>query len=179
MFQQAKMEAAQKMIKRKTRNTITIADMQAALWFSEKELFKMLGNSSKASVPADYEDAAKEVVKDYVKTKPKARFSREAVGTGSLNGGVVRTNNTGSCRTNEQGLPIREDGKIPFVHWSKQEGLTELNPEKHGTGISGAESNRKSQDPANWVDRTYYAITKMVKVSTINFLEECRSLKIY
>jgi hypothetical protein len=57
-FQQAVMEKAQKMLKRAGID-ITIADMQAALWYNEKDLFKMLGSSTKNSAPADYEDAAR------------------------------------------------------------------------------------------------------------------------
>ena len=64
-FQQSTMEVAQKIIKRKTGINITVADMQAVLWYHEKELFSKLGAVSKKAKPADYEDAAKEFVDLY------------------------------------------------------------------------------------------------------------------
>ena len=64
-FQQSTMEIAQKIIKRKTGIDITIADMQAVLWYHEKELFGKLGSVSKKAKPADYEDAAREFVNLY------------------------------------------------------------------------------------------------------------------
>ena len=58
MFQQAVMEKAQKMLKAMGID-ITIADMQAALWYNEKDLYAQLGATNKLSAPADYEDAAR------------------------------------------------------------------------------------------------------------------------
>jgi hypothetical protein len=58
MFQQDVMDQAQKMLKR-MGISITIADMQAALWYNEKDLFATLGSTTKLSAPADYEDAAR------------------------------------------------------------------------------------------------------------------------
>ena len=57
-FQQDTVEAAQKMLKRKYGMDISIADIQAALWFHEKELFGKLGVASEKAQPADYADAA-------------------------------------------------------------------------------------------------------------------------
>jgi len=39
-----------------------------------------------------------------------------------------------------------------LTHWSNKEGLTELDPARHGTGLSGAERRRKKDDPENWVN---------------------------
>jgi hypothetical protein len=64
-FQQATAEAAQKLIQKKTGNLVEIADIQAALWFHEKELFQKLGVSDKKSAPADYADAAKNALDMY------------------------------------------------------------------------------------------------------------------
>ncbi len=58
MFQQDVMEKAQKMLKTMGID-ISIADMQAALWYNEKDLYATLGSTTKLSAPADYEDAAK------------------------------------------------------------------------------------------------------------------------
>lgn len=65
-FQQQTVEWAQKKL-RKMGLDITVADIQAALWFHEKELFDKMGVASKKSKPADYADAARETVKKYIK----------------------------------------------------------------------------------------------------------------
>ncbi len=64
-FQQDAMEDAQQIIKRKTGQKIEIADMQAALWYHEKELFRHFGASDVKREPADYADAAKRTAKIY------------------------------------------------------------------------------------------------------------------
>jgi hypothetical protein len=56
-FQQNTVEKAQKLLKAKGLN-ISVADIQAALWFHEKELFNKLGVASEKAQPADYADAA-------------------------------------------------------------------------------------------------------------------------
>jgi len=58
-FQQRTVEDAQKLLKRKYGLDISIADIQAALWFHEKELFSKLGVAPERAQPADYADAAK------------------------------------------------------------------------------------------------------------------------
>lgn len=57
-FQQNTVEMAQKMIQKQAGMKVEIADIQAALWFHEKELFGKMGASDKRSAPADYTDAA-------------------------------------------------------------------------------------------------------------------------
>jgi hypothetical protein len=54
------MELAQKKLRRKGID-ITIADMQAALWYNEKELFGLYGAQVSGAEPADYADAAENV----------------------------------------------------------------------------------------------------------------------
>jgi hypothetical protein len=61
-FQQNTAELAQKLIKKRYGVDISIADIQAALWFHEKELFDKLGVSSKKTKPADYVDAADQTI---------------------------------------------------------------------------------------------------------------------
>lgn len=63
-FQQDTMEAAQKLLK-KEGVEITIADMQAALWYHEKELYASFGVGGKTQAPADYADAAAQFVDRY------------------------------------------------------------------------------------------------------------------
>lgn len=57
-FQQRTVEEAQKILNKKHGMNISIADIQAALWFHEKELFGKLGVASEKAQPADYADAA-------------------------------------------------------------------------------------------------------------------------
>ena len=64
-FQQRTVEAAQKLIKRETGTDISVADIQAALWFHEKELFGKMGAADKRSAPADYADAAHATLEAY------------------------------------------------------------------------------------------------------------------
>jgi len=65
-FQQSTVEAAQKIIKRRTGMDITIADIQAALWYYEKDdLFKALGGTNKKSEAADYSGAAEQMLDLY------------------------------------------------------------------------------------------------------------------
>ena len=64
-FQQETVEAAQRIIKRKTGENITIADIQAALWYHEKELFAHFGATDKKKKPADYADAAQGFMEKY------------------------------------------------------------------------------------------------------------------
>ena len=61
--------------------------------------------------------------------------------------------------TMESPLPIRQDGKVEAVHFSKVADLKEIDPTKYGTGISGAEKKRKANaEPGTWVDRQYFYI---------------------
>jgi hypothetical protein len=65
-FQQRTVETAQRIIKRRYGQDITIADIQAALWYYEKDnLFKLLGGTNKKSEAADYAGAADEMLKAY------------------------------------------------------------------------------------------------------------------
>jgi hypothetical protein len=58
-FQQDTVEEAQRLLKKKHGMNISVADIQAALWFHEKELFGKLGVASEKAQPADYADAAR------------------------------------------------------------------------------------------------------------------------
>jgi ParB-like chromosome segregation protein Spo0J len=57
-FQQNTVERAQRILKSKYGKDITVADIQAALWFLEKDLFGKMGVASEKAAPADYADAA-------------------------------------------------------------------------------------------------------------------------
>lgn len=55
------------------------------------------------------------------------------------------------------GLPVNEDGTVTLTHFSETEGLTQLDPSYHGTGMAGDEGARKSVE--GWVDRTYFGVS--------------------
>jgi len=61
-FQQDTVEAAQKLLKDKYGMNVSVADIQAALWFHEKEMFGKYGVASTRAEPADYYDAAHDTV---------------------------------------------------------------------------------------------------------------------
>jgi hypothetical protein len=54
--------------------------------------------------------------------------------------------------------PKPKTGTAELQHWSTREGLTEIDPAKYGTGLKGAEAERKVADPANWINRSYYGV---------------------
>ena len=64
-FQQDTVEEAQKVLKKKYGLDVSVADIQAALWFHEKELFGKHGVASTRAEPADYYDAAHQTVADH------------------------------------------------------------------------------------------------------------------
>jgi hypothetical protein len=61
-FQQDTIEQTQKLLKKRGLD-ISVADIQAALWYYEKELFGKYGVASEKSAPADYFDAAQKTLK--------------------------------------------------------------------------------------------------------------------
>jgi hypothetical protein len=61
-FQQATAEQAQNVLKKKYGVDISVADIQAALWFHEKELLGKFGGTNEKAKPADYADAATRAV---------------------------------------------------------------------------------------------------------------------
>jgi len=84
-FQQNTVEEAQKTLKKKYGLNISIADIQAALWFHEKELFGKLGVAPERAQPADYADAAKnamELIKkgELYRVKSKEKKPAKAYG---------------------------------------------------------------------------------------------------
>lgn len=88
-------------------------------------------------------------------------YAQEATPPAELPSFAVRGSNIEQAGRGTERIstpPVRSDGRIELTHWSRQEGLTQLDPSRHGTGIAGAESRRKANDPENWVDRTYYGI---------------------
>jgi hypothetical protein len=79
-FQQTTVEAAQKIIRRKTGVNISIVDIQAVLWYHEKDLYKSFGVGDSKAEAADYADAARRFVERFQEgdlfyvEKPKPRY---------------------------------------------------------------------------------------------------------
>lgn len=96
-FQQTTVEAAQKIIRRKTGVNISIADIQAVLWYHEKDLYRSFGVGDSKAEAADYADAASRFVTRYQDgdlfyvEKPKPRYIYGAKGDYLNKGGVVRS----------------------------------------------------------------------------------------
>jgi len=98
---------------------------------------------------AEYE----ELVTEFSGEALRERERQVAAGRGRF-----RIEDAGKGIQTESGLPVNPDGTVPLFHWSAKSDLTELDPGKYGTGIKGAELRRKQNDPANWVNRTYYGV---------------------
>lgn len=63
-FQQDTIEQTQKLLKKRGLD-ISVADIQAALWYYEKELFGKYGVASEKAAPADYFDAAQNTLQRF------------------------------------------------------------------------------------------------------------------
>ncbi|MFA7087582.1 MAG: hypothetical protein WC145_13015, partial [Aliarcobacter sp.] len=63
-------------------------------------------------------------------------------------------------QTTERPFKVEPDGSVRLFHWGNQSGLTSLDPSKHGTGIRGAESKRRENDPKNYVPRIYFGMNE-------------------
>jgi hypothetical protein len=61
-WQDEVMREVQAKVEQRTGQKIDIADLQALLWYQEKELFRILGAANKASAPLDYQGAAKAAI---------------------------------------------------------------------------------------------------------------------
>jgi hypothetical protein len=90
-FQQNTVENAQKILKSKYGKDISVADIQAGLWFLEKDLFGKMGVASEKAAPADYADAAKNTI-DLIKNKQLYRVksrAAEQLPMPKANGGAI------------------------------------------------------------------------------------------
>jgi len=63
----------------------------------------------------------------------------------------------------QQRPEVDSKGKISLTHWSDASELITLDPKYSGTGIKGAESKRKANDPKNFIARTYYGLKGYAK----------------
>lgn len=69
-----------------------------------------------------------------------------------------------------------------LIHYTTQEGLKELKPEFHGTGLAGAESARKKAYPELWVPRTYFGTKgyeKEAALGDVRYKAEVSKGKLY
>lgn len=105
-FQQTTVEQAQKAIRRKTGVNISIADIQAVLWYHEKDLYKSFGVGDSKAEAADYADAAARFVDRFNEgelffvEKPKPRYVVGEKGSYLAGDGDV----TRSARRNAMGF---------------------------------------------------------------------------
>jgi|GEM_PF-1597301 len=93
-FQQDTVEEAQKLLKKKYGMNISVADIQAALWFHEKELFGKLGVASEKAQPADYADAARRTMQlidsgDLYRVKSKEKTKKAKPQEEFASGGIT------------------------------------------------------------------------------------------
>jgi len=58
----------------------------------------------------------------------------------------------------EETIGHQHEGKLILTHWSNVQDLKTLDPSLHGTGLRGAERERKAAFPETWIDRTYYGL---------------------
>lgn len=164
-FQQETVEAAQRIIKRKTGDTISIADIQAALWYHEKELFAHFGATDKKKKPADYADAALGFMEKYndgdlfYVEKPSPRYivgekgtylddALQSPDTGAGTDGDAQQGRGAASELPPQFGQGRQGAvKVRGVHYSKAT-RQELIGALYGTGMKGEERERLS-DPKN------------------------------
>jgi hypothetical protein len=81
--------------------------------------------------------------------------------TVSIEGETVYVGDPSQIIPAEQVEKKLQDGKKVYMpetvrHWSNVEGLTETDPTYHGTGLNGAERQRKKDYPELYQDRTYF-----------------------
>jgi hypothetical protein len=156
-FQQRAAEKTQQMIKRKTGMDITIADIQAALWFYEKDdLFGPLGGTNKKSEGADYSGAATELVKTYQNGKLfYAKVDDRYVYQGDYLEGKVQH----SAREGGPGDRVRASDSTTVraaIHFGQRAGLSSLSGLSSGTGIRGAEDQRLKEATDPRIKRRVY-----------------------
>lgn len=156
-FQQRAAEKTQQMIKRKTGMDITIADIQAALWFYEKDdLFGPLGGTNKKSEGADYSGAATELVKTYQNGKLfYAKVDDRYVYQGDYLEGKVQH----SAREGGPGDRVRASDSTTVraaIHFGQRAGLSSLSGLSNGTGIRGAEDQRLKEATDPRIKRRVY-----------------------
>ena len=151
-FQQNTVEEAQRLLKKKYGLDISIADIQAALWFHEKELFGKLGVAPERAQPADYADAARNAmelinkgelyrVKSKEKKPPKEQKPARAYG-GAINPPELRYDPEDLARR----LILWSYAAAPIVHpLSRAEGGAVDDPVGSALSIAGAPQQSDAQ----------------------------------
>ena len=159
-FQQNTVEEAQKMLKKKGLN-ISIADIQAALWFHEKELFGKLGVAPERAQPADYADAAKramELIKngELYRVKSKEKKPERAYG-GAIAGPKLTEENAEDFARR---LILWSYAAAPFVHRgvSRADGGQVDNPDNQALDVA---RSAVGSDPVEAAVSTARSLTPM------------------
>lgn len=144
-FQQNTVEEAQKLLKKKYGLNISVADIQAALWFHEKEMFGKFGVASERAKPADYEDAAAKTMElinkgDLYRVKSKEK-------TGKAFGGAITPIELGAGNFDDEArrLILWSYAAAPIVRpLSRAEGGPIDDPVDKALNIVGAGSSPAS-----------------------------------
>lgn len=139
------------------RTHIKEEDAQAVLWFFEQELYDDLG--SKAT-PQSFSQGAETLARERgVDVSGVVREGSEAAHEGQAVGTVAPGTQLLFQGTRAIGAPpVRADGRVELVHYSRAANLTNLDPAFYGRGQAGDEQVRAQQDKEYWVPRTYYGL---------------------
>lgn len=161
---------AQKMLE-KDGIKLNAADLQAVLWYYEKNLYAKVGDISANAKPWDYANAAQFAVGvELGLVDVPARQRTEDLRRDELSdedAALLEELETGAAGGDSfaQGPaerltrpPVNADGSVTLWHYGKVPNVRELDPAMSGTGIAGADIRRRDVDPDNWVNRTYYGI---------------------
>jgi hypothetical protein len=97
---------------------------------------------------------SQEIIREELRARSSGRskFSRRRDAGTEQGAGDQGTYRDGVPR---DGLPIRPDGRVPLTHWSRKEGLTQLDPNFYGTAAAGQERGRQGPE---FIKRTYYGM---------------------
>ena len=154
-FQQSTIELVQRMVRRKSGITLTIADIQAVLWYHEKNMYRdQFGVGDSKAEAADYADAASRFVEAYNRgdlfyvEKPTPRFIRGERGDYLAKRSPGRVADDAPQRgAGPAGVPPTfgrsrpQSVQIRGVHYSGQI-LPALSTTAYGSGLKGAERDR-------------------------------------
>lgn len=168
-FQQGTVEQVQRAVRRKTGINLTIADIQAVLWYHEKNMYRdIFGVGDSKAAAADYADAAKRFAQTYKEgdlfyvEKPTPRYIRgnkgdylaqpklsPAVRSGQDDVRQRREDAAGAVRGNppRYGNARTNSVQVRGVHYSSAQ-RQDLSGFYHGTGAKGEERTRLG-DPRN------------------------------
>lgn len=163
-WMRAVVKAAQDQLRANGVN-ITNADLQAILWFHEKDLYTRFGATSTRGERTDYADAAAPALSRATRTTdsaPAGSIASDAGRAASAPTGQVQEQQLSLFQRPEKSGPDPR-GTIPkfrnkivrLTHWSFDGSLKKTDPKKHGKGGAGEELKRQRAYPDIYQNRTY------------------------